>query len=37
LMDMLTTQAFLEHYREEHGALPPRIADWIGELPPEDL
>jgi len=37
LMDMLTTQAFLKHYREEHGALPPRIADWIGELPPEDL
>jgi len=37
LMDMLMTQAFLDHYREQHGALPPRIAVWIGELPPEDL
>jgi hypothetical protein len=37
LMGMLTTQAFLDHYREEHGALPPRIAAWIGEPPPEDL
>jgi hypothetical protein len=26
LMDMLHTQAFLDRYREEHGALPPRIA-----------
>jgi hypothetical protein len=37
LMDMLITQAFLERYREEHGALPPRIAAWLGELPPDDL
>ena len=37
LMDMLTTQAFLVHYREEQGALPPRIAEWIGEPPPQDL
>jgi hypothetical protein len=37
LMDMLVTQAFLEQYREEHGALPLRIAEWIGEPPPEDL
>ncbi|MEJ2150678.1 MAG: transposase [Chloroflexota bacterium] len=34
LLDMLYTQAFLDHYREEHGALPPRIAAWIGESPP---
>jgi len=34
LMDMLTTQAFLDGYREEYGALPPRIAAWIGEPPP---
>jgi hypothetical protein len=37
LMDMLITQAFLKQYREEHGALPPRSAEWIGEPPPEDL
>jgi hypothetical protein len=37
LMDMLMTQAFLDHYREEYGALPPRIAAWIGETPPSDL
>jgi hypothetical protein len=37
MMDMLTTQAFLARYREEHGALPPRIAEWIGEPPPQDL
>jgi hypothetical protein len=34
LMNMLHTQAFLDRYREEHGALPPRIAAWIGESPP---
>ena len=34
LMDMLHTQAFLDRYREEHGALPSRIAAWIGESPP---
>jgi hypothetical protein len=37
LMDMLMTQAFLDHYRKEHGALPPRIAKWIGEPPPHEL
>jgi hypothetical protein len=31
---MLHTQVFLDRYREEHGALPPRIAAWIGEPPP---
>jgi hypothetical protein len=34
LLGVLYTQAFLDHYREEHGALPPRIAAWIGESPP---
>jgi len=37
IMDMLHTQAFIDHYREEHGALPPRIAAWIGEPPPQEL
>jgi hypothetical protein len=37
LMDMLSTQAFLDRYREQHGALPPRIAAWIGEPPPHEL
>jgi hypothetical protein len=37
VMDMLYTQAFLDRYREEHGALPPRIAAWIGEPPPQEL
>ena len=37
IMDMLYTQTFLDHYREEHGALPPRIAAWIGEPPAEEL
>lgn len=37
LMDMLMTQAFLNRYREEHGALPPRISAWIGEPPPHEL
>jgi hypothetical protein len=37
LMDMLSTQAFLNRYREEHGALPPRIAAWVGEPPPHEL
>jgi hypothetical protein len=31
IADMLATQAFLEHYRKEHGALPPKIAAWLGE------
>jgi hypothetical protein len=37
LIDMLATQAFLDRYRQEHGALPPRIAAWIGEAPPQAL
>ncbi len=37
LMDMLITQAFLDRYPEEYGALPPRIAAWLGEEPPPDL
>lgn len=37
IMDMLYTQAFLDRYREEHGALPPRIAAWVGEPPPGEL
>jgi hypothetical protein len=37
VMDMLYTRAFLDRYREEHGALPPRIAAWIGEPPPHEL
>jgi hypothetical protein len=37
LMNMLHTQAFLDRYRQEHGALPPRIAAWIGEIPPQEL
>ena len=35
IIDMFSTQAFLDRYREQHGALPPRIAAWIGEPPPE--
>jgi hypothetical protein len=37
VMDMLYTRAFLDRYREEHGALPPRIAAWIDEPPPQEL
>jgi hypothetical protein len=37
LMDMLATQAILDRYREEHGALPSRIAAWVGEPPPDQL
>jgi hypothetical protein len=37
IMDMLYTQIFLDRYREQHGALPPRIAAWIGEPPPTEL
>lgn len=37
VIDMLATQAFLDRYREEHGALPPRIAAWLGETPTQDL
>lgn len=36
LLDMLVTQAFLDHYRSEHGDLPPRITSLLsspsGEL-----
>jgi hypothetical protein len=37
VMDMLYTQAFLDRYREDHGALPPRIAAWVGKEPPHQL
>jgi hypothetical protein len=37
MMDMLYTQAFLDRCREQHGALRPRIAAWLGEPPPPDL
>lgn len=29
ILDMLATQAFLNHHRAEHGALPPRITDLL--------
>ncbi len=31
VLDMLHTQAFLDRYREAHGALPPRIAAWLDQ------
>jgi hypothetical protein len=34
---MQATQAFLNNYLEEHGALPPKIAGWLGETPPQEL
>lgn len=37
IADMLATQAFLEDYRKEHGALPPNIAAWLAETPPREL
>jgi len=37
IADMLTTRAFVEHYRDVHGALPPKIAAWLGETSPQDL
>lgn len=37
LMEAMTTQAFLDQYIAEHGALPPRIAALMGLTPPEDL
>jgi len=37
IADMLSTQAFLEDYRQEHGALPPNIAAWLGETPSQAL
>lgn len=30
LLDMLVTEAFLDQYVAEHGALPPRIAAFLG-------
>jgi hypothetical protein len=27
----------LNNYLEEHGALPPKIAGWLGETPPQEL
>jgi hypothetical protein len=30
LLDMLVTEAFLTQYVAEHGALPPRIAAFLG-------
>jgi hypothetical protein len=37
LLDMLVTQQLLANYEAEHGALPPRIAAWLGRQPPPDL
>jgi hypothetical protein len=37
VVDMLVTQAVLDQYRQEHGALPPTIAAWLGELPQAQL
>jgi hypothetical protein len=37
LMDMLTTEAVLTAYIEEHGALPPRIAALLGDWSPPKL
>jgi hypothetical protein len=37
LLDMLTTEAFLTAYIEEHGALPPRIAALLKGWTPKQL
>jgi hypothetical protein len=42
LLDMLVnavlvTQQLLVAYETEHGALPPRIAAWLGRQPPPNL
>jgi hypothetical protein len=37
IMDMLYTRAFFDRYREKQGALPPRIAAWVGDPPSEEL
>jgi len=37
LIDMQTTQAFVNRYRQEHGVLPPKIAAWLGETPSDEL
>jgi hypothetical protein len=37
LMEAMTTQAFLDQYIDEHGALPPRIAAIMREMRSRDL
>ena len=37
LLDMLVTQQLLANYEAEHGALPPRIAAWLGRQAPPNL
>lgn len=37
LIDMQTTQAFVDRYRQEHGALPPKFAAWLGEATSHEL
>jgi hypothetical protein len=37
LIDMQTAQAFVDRYRQEHGALPPQNAPWLGEAPQPGL
>ena len=36
-VDMLVTEQLLAAYEAEHGALPPRIAAWLGRHAPQDL
>jgi hypothetical protein len=36
LLDRLVTQPLLAAYEAEHGALPPRIAAWLGRQAPPD-
>jgi hypothetical protein len=36
-MEAMTTQAFLDQYIDEHGALPPRIAAIMREMRSRDL
>jgi len=36
-MDMLTTEAFLNAYIQEHGQLPPRIAALLKDWTPRKL
>lgn len=37
LLDMLVTEQLLATYEAEHGALPPRIAAWLGRHAPQHL
>ena len=37
IMDMLTTEAFLKAYIQEHGELPPRIAALLKDWTPTKL